>query len=238
MTDPVRTAPEPRTDGAVRELDRDPVERKKFLKMTGRTTGSTAAAGALAAFIAACGSSNSSNSTTSSAAASASVSTSGTDASSGMGDLAIVNYALTLEYLEAQFYDKVEQSGLFKGATLSLLKRFGAEEHAHVAALKGIATKLGTPAPMPTGKFPLQSAAQVAKLAATVENLGASAYLGQAGLIQSKEILAAALSIHTVEARHAATLNLLLKQSPTPDGGFAKPMTMAQVLKVVKPFIA
>jgi Ferritin-like domain len=238
MTDPVRTAHEPRTDSAVRELDRDPVERKKFLKMAGRTMGSSAAAGALAAFIAACGSSSSSSTTSSSSGAVASASTGTPSGSAGKGDLAIVNYALTLEYLEAQFYDKVEQSGLFKGATLALLKRFGDEEHAHVAALKGVATKLGTPAPMPTGKFPLQSAAQVTKLAATVENLGASAYLGQAGLIQSKEILAAALSIHTVEARHASTLNLLLKQSPTPDGGFAKPMTMAQVLKVVKPFIA
>jgi hypothetical protein len=240
MADPVRTAPEPRTDGAVRELDRDPVERKKFLKKAGRTMGSSAAAGALAAFIAACGSSSSSSMSSSSSGAggSASAATSSTSTGTGKGDLAIVNYALTLEYLEAQFYDKVEQSGLFKGATLAMLKRFGDEEHAHVAALKGVATKLGTPAPMPTGKFPLQSAAQVTKLAATVENLGASAYLGQAGLIQSKEILAAALSIHTVEARHAATLNLLLKQSPTPDGGFAKPMTMAQVLKVVKPFIA
>jgi Ferritin-like domain len=237
MTDPVRTAPEPRMDGAVRELDRDPVERKKFLKKAGRTMGSSAAAGALAAFIAACGSSNSSSSTTSSSSG-AGGAASGTSASAGKGDLAIVNYALTLEYLEAQFYDKVQQSGLFKGATLAMLKRFGDEEHAHVAALKGVATKLGTPAPMPTGKFPLQSAAQVTKLAATVENLGASAYLGQAGLIQSKEILAAALAIHTVEARHASTLNLLLKQSPTPDGGFAKPMTMAQVLQVVKPFIA
>ena len=65
----------------------------------------------------------------------------------------------------------------------------------------------------------------MAKLAATVENLGAAAYLGQAGNIQSKEILAAALAIHTVEARHAATLNTLLKLSPTPDGAFAKPMT-------------
>jgi hypothetical protein len=238
MTDPVRTAPEPRTDGAVRELDRDPVERKKFLKTAGRTMGSSAAAGALAAFIAACGSSSSSSMSSSSSGAAGSASTATSSTSAGKGDLAIVNYALTLEYLEAQFYDKVEQSGLFKGATLAMLKRFGDEEHAHVAALKGVATKLGTPAPMPSGKFPLQNAAQVTKLAATVENLGASAYLGQAGLIQSKEILAAALSIHTVEARHAATLNLLLKQSPTPDGGFAKPMTMAQVLKVVKPFIA
>ena len=158
--------------------------------------------------------------------------------SGGNGDLAIVNYALTLEYLEAQFYDKVIASGLFKGSNLSVIKEFGSEEHEHVIALKKVATSLGTPATAPTGKFPLKNAASVTKLAAAVENLGAAAYLGQAGNIKSKEILAAALAIHSVEARHAATINLVLKRSPTPDGAFAKPMTMEQVLTVVKPFIA
>ncbi len=150
----------------------------------------------------------------------------------------IVNYALTLEYLESQFYAKVAKSGLFNGKTLAVLKVFGAEEAEHVAALHKVAMSLGTPAAEPKGKFPLKSAASVAKLAGAVENLGAAAYLGQAGNIQSKEILAAALAIHSIEARHAATLNLLLKTDPTPDGAFAKPMTMAQVLAVVKPFIA
>jgi hypothetical protein len=153
----------------------------------------------------------------------------------GSGDLAIVNYALTLEYLESQFYSKVIASGLFNGTTL---KTFGAEEAAHVAALGKVASSLGTPATKPSGKFPLTDAASVAKLAATVENLGAAAYLGQAGNIQSKEILAAALAIHHVEARHAATLNTVLKLSPTSDGAFGKPITMQEVLVVVKPFIA
>jgi hypothetical protein len=153
-------------------------------------------------------------------------------------DLAIVNYALTLEYLESQFYAKVAASGLFKGSTLKILRTFGGEESEHVVALHKVASSMGKPAAQPTGKFPIKSAAQVAKLAASVENLGAAAYLGQAARIQSKEVLAAALSIHTIEARHAATLNLLTKQNPTPNGAFAKPMTMAQVLQVVKPFIA
>jgi hypothetical protein len=78
----------------------------------------------------------------------------------------------------------------------------------------------------------------VTQLASVVENLGASAYLGQAGNIKSKEILAAALAIHTIEARHAATINLLLKKTPTPDGAFAKPADMPTVLAAVKPFIA
>jgi len=227
--------------GVVEQLARDDVERKRFLKMAGKRMGAGAAATGLAAFIAACGgssSSSSSSSATTASSSSAAAATTSSSASANTGDLAIVNYALTLEYLESQFYAKVGKSGLFHGKTLSLLKSFGAEEDQHVIALKKVAMSLGTPAAMPTGKFPLTSASAVASLAATVENLGAAAYLGQAGNIQSKEILAAALAIHTIEGRHAATLNILTKKSPTPDGAFAKPMTMAQVLAVVKPFIA
>jgi Ferritin-like domain len=235
MTDRTDSSVESTNDGVVVELARDDLERKRFLKMAGRRMGAGAAATALGAFIAACGGSSSSSS--SSVPAAAGTTSTARTASDG-NDLGIVNYALTLEYLEAQFYDEVRKSGLFTSATLAMLKRFGDEEHAHVAALKGAAAKLGTPVAKPTGKFPLHSAKQVSKLAATVENLGASAYLGQAGNIQSKEILAAALAIHTVEARHAATLNSLLKMTPTPDGAFARPMSMAEVLKAVKPFIA
>jgi hypothetical protein len=229
--------------GAVEALARDDLERKRFLKMAGRRIGAGAAATGLAAFIAACGSSSSSSSTNGSPAstggpsASSSSSTATASSSSASGDLTIVNYALTLEYLESQFYRKVIASGLFSGKVLSVLKDFGGDEDQHVIALKKAAMSMGTPAAEPMGKFPINSAAQVTALAGTVENLGASAYLGQAANIQSKEILAAALAIHTIEARHAATLNILLKKAPT-NGAFATPMSMAQVLATVKPFIA
>ena len=222
------------------------IERNKFLKMAGRRIGTGAAATGLAAFIAACGSSSSSSSTSgapastggpSATSGSSSSSTATAPASTSSGDLAIVNFALTLEYLESQFYRKVIASGLFSGKVLSVLKDFGGDEDQHVIALKKAAMSMGTPAMEPMGKFPLKSAAQVTALAATVEKLGASAYLGQAGNIKSKEILAAALAIHTIEARHAATLNILLKKAPT-NGAFATPMSMSQVLAVVKPFIA
>jgi hypothetical protein len=237
VTHPIQSDPEqPETTGIVLELARDDVERKKFLKMAGKGMGSVAAASGLAAFIAACGSSSKTTSTAATAAPS--TTTAAASASANTGDLAIVNYALTLEYLEDQFYAKVAASGLFSGSTLATLKIFGSEEAQHVAALHAVASKLGTPAAKPTGKFPLTSAASVATLAATVENIGAAAYLGQAPLIKSPEILAAALAIHSIEARHAATLNLLTKKNPTPDGPFAKPMTMSAVLAAVKPFIA
>ena len=244
MTQSTKTEEGEPTPGVVERLARDDVERKRFLTMAGKRVGAGAAATSLAAFIAACGSaagSSSSSRTASSAGGGASSATTSNMTSTSdpaSGDLAIVNYALTLEYLESQFYEKVVNSGLFHGKDLSVLKTFGAEEADHVNALKTVAGQLGTAAAEPTGKFPIHNAAQVTALAATVENLGASAYLGQAPHIRSKEILAAALSIHSIEARHAATLNLLLKKSPTPDGAFAKPMSMTQVLAVVKPFIA
>jgi hypothetical protein len=239
MTDTMNPETDRQEPGAVERLARDDVERKRFLKMAGRRIGAGAAATSLAAFIAACGSSSSSSTSTATAGAAADpATTSSATVASSSPDLAIVNYALTLEYLESQFYAKVVRSGLFHGKVLSVLTTFGDEESQHVAALKKVATSLGTPAAEPTGTFPIHSAGQVTKLAAAVEKLGASAYLGQAGNIKSPEILAAALAIHSIEARHAATLNLLLKKSPTPDGAFAKPMSMSQVLAVVKPFIA
>ncbi len=75
------------------------------------------------------------------------------------------------------------------------------------------------------------------ELAAVVENLGAAAYLGKAPEITNPDVLAAALAIHSVEARHAAALNRLLGKSPTPNGAFAQPATEKQVLAAVQPFI-
>ena len=218
------------SEGAVQELSRDSASRKRFLKMVG-----TGGAGAFALFLAACGSDDDKSS------GSGSTTTTTTPKSSGgsmAGDLKIVNYALTLEYLEADFYEKVVESGLFKGAQLDTIKQFGDHEAQHVDALAATVEKLGgTPAKKPQTKFPLDDAQSVLELAATVENLGAAAYLGQAGAIQNKEVLAAALSIHTVEARHASALNTLLGKGVTPDGAFSKPASMEEVLPKVKPFI-
>ncbi len=156
----------------------------------------------------------------------------------GKGDLGIVNYALTLEYLEAAFYADVVRSGLFKGAELKTIEKFGQEEAEHVEALTAAAKQLGgKPAPEPKTEFPLDNAKSVVELAGTVENLGAAAYLGQAANIESPDVLAAALSIHSVEGRHAATLNTLLGESITPDGPFAEPADAMTVLESVEPFI-
>jgi rubrerythrin len=156
----------------------------------------------------------------------------------GKGDVGILNYALTLEYLETAFYAEVVKSGLFKGADLATIRVFGQEEAEHVQALTQAVKSLGgKPAPQPKTEFPLKNAKSVLELAATVENLGAAAYLGQAANIQSPEVLASALAIHSVEGRHAAALNTLLGETITPDGAFAKPADVKTVLKSVEPFI-
>lgn len=156
----------------------------------------------------------------------------------GKGDVGILNYALTLEYLETAFYADVTKSGLFKGADQATIEKFGSEEAEHVTALTAFVKKLGgKPAPQPKTEFPLKSAKSVLELAGTVENLGAAAYLDQAPRIKSPEVLAAALSIHSVEGRHAAALNTLLGESITPDGAFAVPAGPTEVLKSVEPFI-
>jgi hypothetical protein len=220
----------PPARSAIARLAQDPVSRRKFIAVGGGTS--------LAAFLAACGGGSSSTTATEAESEPTSNGKESETEQFGKGDIGILNYALTLEYLETVFYEEVVKSGLFKGEELAVLKVFGAEEKQHVEALHGTVVKLGgKPAPMPKTEFPLKDAKSVAELAGTVENLGAAAYLGQAGNIESPEVLAAALSIHSVEARHAATLNTLLGLSITPDGAFGKPADVKTVLKSVEPFI-
>jgi rubrerythrin len=228
------------TDSALRELADDPSSRKRFFKMLG----GAGAAGAGSVLLAACGDDTSAGS----AAAGGMTTTTG----GGTSDLKIVNYALTLEYLEAQFYKDVLDSGVVKDKMLGeLAKRIYEHERQHVEALTATAKSLGgKPAAKPKTKFQDvidKGPTVVLETAATFETLGAAAYLGQAARIKSKDILAAALSIHSVEARHAAALNELagrgfggkggLKGS-LPDGPFAKPLDMATVMKAVEPYIA
>ena len=225
----------PEAPSAVRELAEDATSRKKFL----RQAGGTGIAASLGAFIAACGGDSSMTSSQKPAATSTATAMMGSGTEQfGKGDLGIANYALTLEYLEADFYAKVANSGMLKGKLLDTARRFGNEEQAHVDALIALIKKAGgKPASKPEATFPLDDEKSILKLAATVENLGANAYLGQAGNIQDKEILAAALSIHSVEARHAAVLNLATGAKPA-KGPFAQGVSADEVLKSVKPFLA
>jgi hypothetical protein len=154
------------------------------------------------------------------------------------GDVDILNFALTLEYLEADFYNVKGKAVGLSGLAKTYAHQFGADESEHVAAIASTIKKLGgTPAKEPKFAFPASSEASFLKLASVLENTGVSAYNGAAPMIQSKDVLAAAGSIVQIEARHAAAINALVGKSPTPDGGFDKTLTQKQVLAAAGPFI-
>ena len=161
-------------------------------------------------------------------------------AQEGGGDVDILNFALTLEYLEAAFYNQaLQQVGGLSGDAKSLATEIRDNEVEHVAALtKTIKNLGGMPVKAPGVDFGNAFANEKSflKLAQTFEDTGVSAYNGAAPAIESPEVLGAAGSIVQVEARHAAAIRLLNGQ-PITDGGFDKSLEMQAVLDAVKPFV-
>jgi len=156
------------------------------------------------------------------------------------GDVDILNFALTLEYLEAAFYTQaLKQVGDLKGDVKSLATEIRDNENEHVAALEMTIKDLGgRPVKAPGVDFGNAFANQKAflKLAQTFEDTGVSAYNGAAPAIRSTDVLAAAGSIVQIEARHAAAIRLL-RGRPISDGGFDKSLEMQAVLDAVQPFV-
>ncbi|MHB1468821.1 MAG: ferritin-like domain-containing protein [Solirubrobacteraceae bacterium] len=153
-------------------------------------------------------------------------------------DVEILNFALTLEYLESDFYTVKGREVKLTGKARSYASTFGEQESEHVKAIKATIQKLGgKPVAKPTFAFPGSTEKSYLELASTLENTGVSAYNGAGPSIKNKEVLAAAGSIVQIEARHAAAINLLIGKSPTPSGGFDKPLTKAEVLKIAEPLI-
>jgi hypothetical protein len=159
-------------------------------------------------------------------------------AAGGMSDLDILNFALTLEYLETDFYKVKGKSVGLSGQAKMLATSFGDEEAEHVAALsKAITASGGKPVKKPQFAFPVSSQASFLKLAYTLENVGVGAYNGAGPSLQNKELLAAAGSIVQVEARHAASIAVLTGMKITPNGAFDKPLSKKQVLAAAGPLI-
>jgi hypothetical protein len=156
------------------------------------------------------------------------------------GDVEILNFALTLEYLEAAFYTQgLKQVSGLSGDVRSLATEIRDNENEHVDALAQTIEDLGgKPVKAPGVDFGDAFASQKAflKLAQTFEDTGVSAYNGAAPMIMSTEVLGAAGSIVQVEARHAAAIRSLNGQ-PISDSGFDKPLEQQAVLDAVQPFV-
>ncbi len=161
-------------------------------------------------------------------------------AQEGGGDIDILNFALTLEFLEAAFYrmavKKVRGLG---GEARELATTLRDNEEEHVAAITATIRKLrGRAVKEPGVDFgdAFSSRAAFLKTANTFEDLGVSAYNGAAPEIKAKDVLGAAGSIVQVEARHAAAIRYMRGEPITP-GAFDKPLDMAEVLTAAKPFL-
>ena len=168
-------------------------------------------------------------------------------------DVPVLNYALTLEHLENAFYreglEEFSDDELMDADVLSAfnetvrmevpdyLETVGAHEAAHVEAIAGTVEQLGgTPVEEATYDFGYETPSEFLGVAKALENTGVAAYKGAAPTVSNDDVFAAAIGIHSVEARHAALLNEVNAGSPFP-AGVDKPKTMDEVTQVASQFI-
>ena len=131
-----------------------------------------------------------------------------------VSDVAILNYALTLEYLQSSFYTEAERLGAIRGELKRVPRQLGAVERAHVTALKQALGKEAVKRPAFNFHGVTEDNTKFLKTAVAFEDLAVAAYKAQAARIKSPALLAAAISIHSVEARHAAWMRYLAGVTP------------------------
>jgi len=160
----------------------------------------------------------------------------------GKGDVGILNFALTLEYLEADFYNETTRNNNRKTFITDkqigqLLKRVTTDENVHVKLLSGALGSAAVKRP----KFDFRGTTRgqdiFIKTSYELENTGVHAYLGQAVNLRSKFFLMAATTIATVEGRHASVAGMLFQKtsgSISPDGPFDVPFSGPKVIKNVR----
>ncbi len=145
---------------------------------------------------------------------------------------------MTLEYLEAAFYNQATENNFqldeITGIFLLTVTR---DENKHVSFLKKALGKKAVKSPKFDFGDTVKDAEMFKQTAQVLENTGVHAYLGQAGNIKDKKILGAAASILTIEARHASVIGLINEMRTrgiSPDGAFDVPFSAKKVLKAVK----
>jgi hypothetical protein len=148
-------------------------------------------------------------------------------AASPAQDVEILNFALLLEYLEAEFYTQAVAGGALSGETLAFARVVGAHERAHVAFLRKALGSKANPKPTFDFKGTTENMAKFQATAVVLEDTGVSAYNGQ-GPRLTKKTLPAAASIVSVEARHAAWIRDIVRKPPAPLA-FDKALTKQQV---------
>jgi len=158
----------------------------------------------------------------------------------GLGDSAILQFAYQLELLEGTFYAEGVKAGIFADAFLEQIVAIRDHEMAHADAIATTLEQLGVDVPA-TPQFTFAGgtfgdAATFLQLAATFEPVGIGAYQGAAPALQSKDILAAAISIHNAECQHRCAINILNLINPPNNLAFEEALPLQKVQAAVKPF--
>ncbi|XXH00473.1 hypothetical protein Hte_006818 [Hypoxylon texense] len=163
----------------------------------------------------------------------------------GLADVDILQFALTLEWLEASFYqqgfamfadDQFKALGL-NDIQLADLKGIGSSEQSHVGLLQSAIAQAGVQPVQPCQyNFGFTDAAGMVATASILESVGISAYLGAAPLVSDTKILSTAASILTIEARHQSFIRIAsgVAASPSP---FDTPLGPKAVFSLAAPFI-
>ncbi|MDZ4796882.1 MAG: ferritin-like domain-containing protein [Bryobacteraceae bacterium] len=168
-------------------------------------------------------------------------------------DIAVLNYALALEHLEANYYTvglarfaasdfnranfpQVLGSGTVAGVYTNLT-RIRDHEVAHVKALQDAVTSLGgVPVLACTYSFPYTDPESFLQVALVLEETGVMAYDGAIATLTAAALKSAGASIATVEARHAAYLNVVTSNIPFPRA-FDQTKMMSEILAMIAPFL-
>jgi hypothetical protein len=129
-------------------------------------------------------------------------------------DIAIVRFDVVLEYLQSALYVEAQRLGALKPETLAWARVVGAHELAHAEALKRM---LDRPPKRPSFNFRdvTRREASFVKTAVAFEDLTAAVLKWQALRLDSRQILAAAATLHSVETRHAAWIRRIAGERPS-----------------------
>jgi len=147
-------------------------------------------------------------------------------------DVSILNFALTLEELQAVFYTEVERNRVLRGKLKRQADTVGGHERAHVRAFRDVLGSAAIKRPHFDFGGATESPDAFRRTAVAFEDLAVAAYKGQAPRISSRAYLASALAIHSVEARHAAWIRRLAAKPPVA-GPFDEPLTRPAVTRIV-----
>jgi hypothetical protein len=147
-------------------------------------------------------------------------------------DVAILQFDLVLEYLQAGLYTEAERLGALTPKTLSWARVVGAHERAHVQAIKGLLGRKTVPSPGFNYRNVTSNEQAFIKTAVAFEDLTAALLKWQAPRLDSRSIVAAVVQLHSVETRHAAWIRHIVGLEPA-TSAFDKPASQQKMSQLI-----